>query len=292
MFSLQRDPRSEMPFRKGDTMRKMLLTTAMIAALGCGAAYAQTTADRDNYGADITVPEGFQREEAALTAEDLLSASVYDARGDAVGEIEDLVMATGDTGAATGQTGTGTAGQSDMSTDATGTTGTGTTGTGTTGTDSNMTADQTGTTTGTTDGATGTTEGGTATADNTGNTDNSATGTTGDNTVASDNNMATDTGTNTTGNTTGIAGDGTAATDGRAGESVMGEVTHAIIDVGGFLGIGERRVALPISDLVVYRSDAEMRVYLPWTEEQLEELPVYNVNDPATLGTTRRTVTN
>lgn len=63
-----------------------------------------------------------------------------------------------------------------------------------------------------------------------------------------------------------------------------GQLTHAVLDVGGFLGLGQHRVAVPVSDLAVYRSDTETRVYLPWSEEQLKAAPAYDRDDPSTLG--------
>jgi hypothetical protein len=51
-----------------------------------------------------------------------------------------------------------------------------------------------------------------------------------------------------------------------------GQVTSVLIDVGGFLGIGSRRVAIDVNNL-------EMRddrlVIFGMTEEQVEELPEY-----------------
>lgn len=78
----------------------------------------------------------------------------------------------------------------------------------------------------------------------------------------------------------GVAAGATPMTDGAGGQ-----ITHAILDIGGFLGLGQHSVAIPISDLTVYASGDELRVYLPWTRAQLEALPAYDANDPATLGT-------
>ncbi|MEH0070149.1 hypothetical protein V6L77_07160 [Pannonibacter sp. Pt2-lr] len=39
-----------------------------------------------------------------------------------------------------------------------------------------------------------------------------------------------------------------------------GTITHVLLDVGGFLGIGQRRVAIPVSDLTVYANNSETRV--------------------------------
>jgi sporulation protein YlmC with PRC-barrel domain len=55
-----------------------------------------------------------------------------------------------------------------------------------------------------------------------------------------------------------------------------GQMTAALVDVGGFLGIiGSRTVAIPIEQLVIHRSSdmAHVRVYLAITEEELLSLP-------------------
>ena len=74
---------------------------------------------------------------------------------------------------------------------------------------------------------------------------------------------------------------------GREGESIAavddlvigddGTVTHAIMDVGGFLGMGEHTVALEIDDIDILWNDADgdVRVQLPMTQEEMESLPEY-----------------
>ena len=74
---------------------------------------------------------------------------------------------------------------------------------------------------------------------------------------------------------------------GREGESIAtvddlvigddGSVTHAIMDVGGFLGMGEHTVALEIDDIDILWNDADgdVRVQLPMTQEEMESLPEY-----------------
>ncbi|MDS9470201.1 photosystem reaction center protein H [Paracoccus sp. MBLB3053] len=59
-----------------------------------------------------------------------------------------------------------------------------------------------------------------------------------------------------------------------------GAITQAVIDVGGFLGMGEHRVAIPVEELVAYRKENELRIYLPKTREQLMALPKFEA-DPA-----------
>ncbi|MCB2117001.1 MAG: PRC-barrel domain-containing protein [Rhodobacteraceae bacterium] len=57
-----------------------------------------------------------------------------------------------------------------------------------------------------------------------------------------------------------------------------GKLTHAIVDVGGFLGIGEKPVELAMSDIDILRETGgdDLRVYIPMTKEQLEALPTYD----------------
>lgn len=189
-------------------MKRLLLSTALVAVLIGFGATGQTTATIPT----ITAPEGYALQETALTAEQLLGATIYDANGDATGEVEDLVFDAA-TGAATGAA-----------------------------TQNSTTA---------TDGSSGTATG-----------SDTATGTTA---------TATDT-TATTSTATTSAADTTA------------KITHAVLDVGGFLGMGEHRVAVPMDDLKLYSMGTDVRVYLPWTKEQLEAQPSYDPNDVATLG--------
>lgn len=68
--------------------------------------------------------------------------------------------------------------------------------------------------------------------------------------------------------------------EGTAAQSTGG-ITHAVIDLGGFLGLGEHRVAVPVKELVAYRRLSELRIYLPRTREQLMALPEYSGNGTA-----------
>lgn len=55
-----------------------------------------------------------------------------------------------------------------------------------------------------------------------------------------------------------------------------GKLDRAVIDVGGFLGIGEKPVALSMDQLRIVRDEnGVLRVYLPLTREELEALPTY-----------------
>jgi ribosomal 30S subunit maturation factor RimM len=53
-----------------------------------------------------------------------------------------------------------------------------------------------------------------------------------------------------------------------------GEHSAVIIDVGGFLGIGTRPVAVPLSALDFMRDeDGKVHAVTSWTKDQLKELP-------------------
>lgn len=71
---------------------------------------------------------------------------------------------------------------------------------------------------------------------------------------------------------------------GEVGEIVLnadGQVSDLVIDVGGFLGIGEKPVALPMSSVDILRQDGgdEIRVYVSQTEDQLKDMPKYDEQD-------------
>jgi hypothetical protein len=56
-----------------------------------------------------------------------------------------------------------------------------------------------------------------------------------------------------------------------------GQVTQAVIDVGGWLGMGEKPVALNLTDVDILRNEAgdDVRVYLTKTKEELEAMPTF-----------------
>ena len=56
-----------------------------------------------------------------------------------------------------------------------------------------------------------------------------------------------------------------------------GKVDSVLVDIGGFLGMGEKPVAVNLTDIDILRNDAgdDLRVYLTKTKEQLEALPAY-----------------
>ncbi|NVK15086.1 MAG: PRC-barrel domain-containing protein [Rhodobacteraceae bacterium] len=56
-----------------------------------------------------------------------------------------------------------------------------------------------------------------------------------------------------------------------------GKVKSAVVDVGGFLGLGEKPVELDLSKIDILRADdgSDLRVYIPMTEEELKAMPDY-----------------
>lgn len=67
--------------------------------------------------------------------------------------------------------------------------------------------------------------------------------------------------------------------------STDGQVDAVTVDVGGFLGIGAKEVALDLDNLAFMRDgDGELHLYTSLTREQLEAQPAY---DPATFADSR-----
>lgn len=67
------------------------------------------------------------------------------------------------------------------------------------------------------------------------------------------------------------------------GDETIGSVSHihgtglssqVVVDVGGFLGIGAKPVAVPLSELEFMRDkDGDVHAVTDWTKEQLKALP-------------------
>jgi len=57
-----------------------------------------------------------------------------------------------------------------------------------------------------------------------------------------------------------------------------GDVQAVIIGMGGFLGMGERPVAVMMDELQIVRSDdgSDVRVYIDSSQDALEQLPMYD----------------
>lgn len=57
----------------------------------------------------------------------------------------------------------------------------------------------------------------------------------------------------------------------------MGAGGTAVIDVGGFLGIGTKPVAVPLGDLDFMRDeDGDVHAVTTWTKDQLEAMPEHH----------------
>ncbi|TVP73156.1 MAG: PRC-barrel domain containing protein [Rhodobacteraceae bacterium] len=56
-----------------------------------------------------------------------------------------------------------------------------------------------------------------------------------------------------------------------------GDITHTVMDVGGFLGIGNHTIALEIDDVDILWNDEDgnVRVQVTMTQEEMESLPEY-----------------
>ena len=55
-----------------------------------------------------------------------------------------------------------------------------------------------------------------------------------------------------------------------------GQLDKAVLDIGGFLGIGEHRIAVSMDDLKIMRNDdGDLKVYISATQKELESLPAY-----------------
>ena len=56
-----------------------------------------------------------------------------------------------------------------------------------------------------------------------------------------------------------------------------GVTTEVIIDVGGFLGLGAKPVAVPVSDLQFMRDeDGDIHAVTSWTKDQLKDMPEHH----------------
>ena len=64
---------------------------------------------------------------------------------------------------------------------------------------------------------------------------------------------------------------------GRVVRDPSGAATGLVIDVGGFLGIGEREVALSRSEVAVMResTSGDLRVFVDATRAEIEAMPLY-----------------
>lgn len=57
--------------------------------------------------------------------------------------------------------------------------------------------------------------------------------------------------------------------------STDGKLERAVIDVGGFLGLGEKPVVVTFDELRLLKGDGDLRIYVNATQEELEAQPEY-----------------
>lgn len=58
--------------------------------------------------------------------------------------------------------------------------------------------------------------------------------------------------------------------------SADGTIERAVLDVGGFLGLGEKKVAVTFDELRLLKGDGDLRVYIDATQEELEAQPEFD----------------
>lgn len=63
------------------------------------------------------------------------------------------------------------------------------------------------------------------------------------------------------------------------GDEKIGNISHvhanmSVVDVGGFLGIGSKSIALPTNELEFMRDEnGDVHAVTTWTKDQIEEMP-------------------
>ncbi len=59
------------------------------------------------------------------------------------------------------------------------------------------------------------------------------------------------------------------------------DVTHVILSVGGFLGVGDKRVAVPLDSLTIIKTREGLKLELDTSRETLEALPAFRYDVPS-----------
>jgi hypothetical protein len=55
-----------------------------------------------------------------------------------------------------------------------------------------------------------------------------------------------------------------------------GKVERIVVNVGGFLGMGARSIAIDVNEVDIHKdADNDVRVYIPMNEEELRQMPEY-----------------
>ena len=66
-----------------------------------------------------------------------------------------------------------------------------------------------------------------------------------------------------------------------------GKITTVVIGVGGFLGLGEKRVALPFSAITYSEKDGVRQIMAPLTKEALQAAPEYKLTEKTAMDKVR-----
>lgn len=57
----------------------------------------------------------------------------------------------------------------------------------------------------------------------------------------------------------------------------VGSASQIVVDVGGFLGLGAKPVAVPLSELEFMRDErGDIHAVTAWTKDQLEQMPEHH----------------
>ncbi len=70
-----------------------------------------------------------------------------------------------------------------------------------------------------------------------------------------------------------------------------GRIRTVVIGVGGFLGLGEKRVAVPYEVVTYTAEDGGRRIVVPLTKEALQNAPAYKVSEKTTMEKVSETAT-
>lgn len=68
-----------------------------------------------------------------------------------------------------------------------------------------------------------------------------------------------------------------------------GKITTVVIGVGGFLGLGEKRVALPFEAITYGEKDGVRQIMVPLTKEALQAAPAFKLTEKTTMDKVRET---
>jgi sporulation protein YlmC with PRC-barrel domain len=68
-----------------------------------------------------------------------------------------------------------------------------------------------------------------------------------------------------------------------------GRITTVVVGVGGFLGLGEKRVALPFEAITYSEQDGKRVIMVPLTKETLQAAPDFKLVEKTTMDKVRET---